>query len=121
AHAGVTVRRPFGDLDLWEYVLSLPAETKFPDARRKGLLRRVVRGLLPDEIVEREDKTVFDEYNLASPQYPTLRELLLTPDIRISGVDYAVVADRLAAEDMALPELRWARDLARVHAFLEAP
>jgi hypothetical protein len=29
--AGVTVGRPFADIDLWEFFLSLPAEIKYPD------------------------------------------------------------------------------------------
>ena len=47
ALAGVTVRRPFGDIDLWEFFLSLPAEIKYPDLRSKTLLRKLLRGGFP--------------------------------------------------------------------------
>ena len=35
---GVDVRRPFVDVDLWEFFLSLRAEVKFPDTRSKTLV-----------------------------------------------------------------------------------
>ena len=36
---GVDVRRPFVDVDLWEFFLSLRAEVKYPDTRRKTLVQ----------------------------------------------------------------------------------
>lgn len=119
AVCGVDSRRPFTDVDLWEFVLSLPAEVKFPDRRTKPLLRRAVRGRLPDEIIDRRDKTFFDEYHLDTADYPALRRFLVNPEHRLQGIDYGLLARRLRQEDFGVYELQWARNVARVHAFLE--
>jgi len=118
AVCGVSVRRPWTDVDLWEFFLGLPAEQKFPDLRAKGLVRDLLRGRVPDEILDRTDKTVFDEAMLAEIDYRTLRGFLTEPAHRIDGVDYALLARRLAGEDLTPVEYQWARNLAGVHAFL---
>ena len=41
--------------------LSLPAEAKHPDSNYKGLVRRLLRGRVPDEILDRTQKTVFND------------------------------------------------------------
>jgi asparagine synthase (glutamine-hydrolysing) len=116
---GVEVRRPFVDVDLFEYVLSLPASVKFNDRRHKPLLRTAMRGLLPDAIIDRTDKTLFNEYLLAKAEYPTLRRTLLSPRHRLKGIDYPLLANRLTEGGLPLYEIQWARDLARIHAFLD--
>jgi asparagine synthase (glutamine-hydrolysing) len=118
AWCGVNSRRPFADVDLWEYVLSLPAEVKFPARSTKPLLRAAMRGILPDELIDRKDKTYFDEFHLATADYPTLKRLLVQPRHRLEGIDYDLLRDRLEAGDMRVYELQWARNVARVHAFL---
>jgi hypothetical protein len=115
---GVTVRRPFADLDLWEFFLGLPAEVKFPDLRSKTMVRRVLRGRLPDAILDRRDKTVFDDHVMSQVDYPGLRRLLLTPTHRIDGVDYRRLATRLEHQDLKLFDWFWAKELAVIHAFL---
>lgn len=116
---GVESRRPFADVDLWEFVLSLPAEVKFPNRRTKPLLRKAMRGVLPDRLIDRTDKTYFDEYHLDHADYSRLRRLLVDTPAHLEGIDYGQLRDDLRAEDMEVPDLQWARDLARVHAFLE--
>jgi asparagine synthase (glutamine-hydrolysing) len=118
ASCGVDSRRPFADVDLWEFVLSLPAEVKFPGRSTKPLLRQAMRGLLPDALIDRKDKTYFDEFHLAKADYPELKRLLIEPRHRIDDIDYGVLRDRLEAGDMRIYELQWARNVARVHAFL---
>jgi asparagine synthase (glutamine-hydrolysing) len=118
AAAGVEVRRPFADVDLWEYVLALRAEVRYRDHRRKPLLREAMRGRLPDAVVDREDKTVFDEAMLAACDYPTLRTYLKSPPERMRGVDYELLNERIEREVLDAKELQWARDLAKIHAFL---
>ena len=115
---GVRVRRPWADVDLWEFFLSLPAETKFPDGGNKTLVRRLLAGKLPDEILRRTSKTVFDDAVRAGIDYPALRRWLGAPEHRVDGVDYAKLALHLEREDLDLPGFIWARDLAGVHAFL---
>jgi hypothetical protein len=118
AWCGVDSRRPFADVDLWEFVLSLPAEVKFPNRRPKPLLRDTMRGLLPDELIDRGDKTFFDEFHLAKADYATLKQLLIDSPQHLKGVDYSLLRDRLEHEDMRIYELQWARNVARIHAFL---
>jgi hypothetical protein len=112
------VRRPFADIDLWEFFLSLPAEIKYPDLRSKTLVRRLLRGRIPDRILDRRDKTLFNDHVMSQVDYPVLRQFLLEPEHRVRGVDYERLAERLEREDFNLVDWRWAYDLVRVHAFL---
>jgi hypothetical protein len=114
----VHVRRPLVDVDLWEFMLSLPAEIKFPDALPKSLLRESVRGRLPDELLDRTDKTFFNDFALRTADYEGIERLALDSELRIEGVDYAALARRVEARELDVVELLWAYDLARAHAFL---
>lgn len=116
--SGVTVRRPFVDVDLWEFFLGLPAETKFPDLRSKTLVRSFLRGKLPDAILDRRDKTAFDDHLMAQVNYQTLRRWLLKPRQTVAGVDYRRLADRIERQDLNVFDWLWASTLIRVHAFL---
>jgi asparagine synthase (glutamine-hydrolysing) len=118
ALAGVTVSRPFIDIDLWEFFLSLPAEIKHPDQKSKTLLRHLLRGRVPDRILDRRDKTVFNEHALSQIDYPLLRRYLVNPRYRMPGVNYPVLASRLDRQDFTIVDLRWANDLVRIHAFM---
>ncbi len=116
--SGVTVRRPFVDIDLWEFFLSLPAQIKFPDLRSKTLVRRLLRGKLPDEILDRRDKTVFNDHVMAHVDYPVLRQFLLSPNHHVAGVDYRRLAEHIERQDFKLTDWVWAITLVRIHAFL---
>jgi hypothetical protein len=118
AFSGVTLRRPFADIDLWEFFLSLPAEIKYPDLRSKTLVRRLLRGRIPDAILDRRDKTVFNDHVMAQVDYPTLTKYLVRPRHRVLGVAYDRLATRLERQDLSFLDWIWAYDLARVHAFL---
>ena len=116
--SGVTTRSPFADVDLIEFFISLPAEVKFPDLGSKTLMRRMLRGRLPDAILDRKDKTVFSDYILAHLNYDVLRRYLTNPQVRIAGVDYAKLAERIERQDFKLIDYAWANDLVRIHIFL---
>jgi asparagine synthase (glutamine-hydrolysing) len=118
AVSGVRMRRPFADLDLWRFFLSLRAEVKFPDLRGKTLLRRLLRGRVPDEILDRRDKTFFDDAMLATVDYAKLRRLLAKPEHRFDGVDYNALGEILRREEMGIVDYVWVMRLAAVHAFL---
>jgi asparagine synthase (glutamine-hydrolysing) len=120
ARVGVTIRRPLADVDLWEFFMSLRAETKFPDLRFKNLVRGMMRGRLPDAILDRPRKTLFDAHAMAQVDYPALQRLLAEPRQRIPGVDYGRLAQRIAQQDFNRFDWHWAKDLARIHAFLNA-
>jgi asparagine synthase (glutamine-hydrolysing) len=115
---GVRTRRPWADVDLWEFFLSLPAEIKFPDAQSKGLMRQLLRGKVPDPILDRRDKTYFDDSIASRIDYPGLSQWLTDTEFRMDGVDYVRLRDRLERRAFKLVDLAWAMDLAGVHAFL---
>jgi hypothetical protein len=114
----VRSRKPWTDVDLWEFFLGMPAEQKYPDLRPKALVRELLRGRVPDVILDRTDKTVFDEAALAEIDYPALRALIDVPGPRLDGVDYRRLFALLDARRLATHDYRWARSLASVHAFL---
>lgn len=118
AACGIRVRRPWTDVDLFELFLGLPAAQKFPDTRGKSVVRRLLRGRVPDAILDRTDKTVFDEALLANIDYATLRRYLVDPPHRFDGVDYDGLAERLRREDFDRSDFHYARHLAGAHAFL---
>ena len=120
AMAGVTIRRPFADVDLWEFFLSLRAEVKFPVLNWKALARSALRGVIPDEILDRKGKTFFDDHVMRQIDYPTLERLLVKPRYRLNGINYERLAERIARREMTFPEWIRARELARIHAFLSA-
>jgi asparagine synthase (glutamine-hydrolysing) len=116
---GIVVRHPLADRDLWDFFLSLPVEAKFPDLTPKSILRQAMRGRLPDSILDRRDKTVFDEHVLETVPWPRIAELIDDPDYRMPGIDYALLSDRVANRKAGATEVVWALDLATVHAFIK--
>jgi asparagine synthase (glutamine-hydrolysing) len=115
---GVTSRSPFGDVDLIEFFISLPAEVKFPDLASKTLMRRMLRGRLPDAILDRKDKTTFSDYIMSHLNYDAAAKYLTNPKTHIPGVDYARLAERIERRDFKLIDYAWANDLLRIHIFL---
>lgn len=118
AVCGVRVRRPLTDIDLWEFFLSLPAEQKYPRPQSKALIRDLLRGRIPDAILDRRDKTFFDDHVVSQIDYDGLRHWLIDYPFRISGVKYDVLQDRLNQRNFTLRDYSWAKDLASIHAFL---
>ena len=117
---GVRPRRPWADVDLWEFFISLPAEVKFPDYRMKGFLRNVLRGDVPDAILDRRDKTNTNEYvSKMCLDYPAIQHWVSKPGYRMKGVDYGLLTEHLERANMSLAHYMWAKDLAAVHAFLD--
>jgi len=120
AKMGVTIRRPLADVDLWEFFLTLPGEVKCPDLRFKSLVRGWMRGILPDEILDRKRKTVFNDHVMTQVDYATLTRLLVRPRHRMPGVDYNRLGAHIERRDFNRFDWSWAKDLAWIHAFLEA-
>lgn len=116
--SGIWIRFPWADIDLWEFFLGLRAEIKYPDPRRKTLVRELIEGKVPDSIRLRTSRTFFDESITETIDYPALRSWLVDTDFRLTGVDYLVLRDRLESESLTVPGSFWAKDLASVHAFM---
>ncbi|NED99649.1 asparagine synthase-related protein [Phytoactinopolyspora halotolerans] len=119
AAEGVTVRQPLADRDLWEWFLRLPAEVKFPDTVPKSIVRRALRGRVPDTVLDRRDKTLFDEHVMDTVPWDRLRHYLSDTDYRMPGIDYAMLLDRVDRKALRPVELIWAYDLCGVHAFVK--
>jgi hypothetical protein len=63
---------------------------------------------------------VFDDHIMTHLDYHTLRRLLVRPRHRMPGVDYKRLAQRIERKDLNRFDWFWARDLAWIHAFLNA-
>ena len=120
ARSRVGVRRPLADVDLWEFFLSLPGEVKCPNIRYKTLAREWLRGYVPDAILDRKRKVVFDDHVMTHIDYPELTRLLVNPRHQVPGVDYRRLAQRIERREFNRFDWYWAKDLARIHAFLNA-
>lgn len=60
------VRVPFADYRLVEYAFNIPPGIKFAKGREKGILREAVRGILPEDIIERKKSPYPKTHN---PEY----------------------------------------------------
>ncbi|MCA1030999.1 asparagine synthase (glutamine-hydrolyzing) [Bacillus timonensis] len=73
--ASLEVRVPFADHRLVEYVWNIPWEMKMVGNREKGILRRALEGILPDEVLYRKKspypKTHNPHYTKAVQQWMT--------------------------------------------------
>jgi len=84
ALAGVTGGHPFqDDVDLLEFVLRVPPEHAFDANLTRPLFRESMKGLVPDEIRLRRDKSTFNEFleaSLEQSDRAALERLLEGPD-----------------------------------------
>lgn len=73
-YSGMELRVPFCDYVLAEYLWNVPFEMKAYNGREKGLLRHIMKGKLPDEIIERKKSPYPKTHN---PSYlKTVKEML---------------------------------------------
>ena len=72
---GFELRVPFCDYRLAEYVWNIPWEMKALNGREKGLLRYIMKDLLPEEIIERKKSPYPKTWN---PTYLTVVKQMLT-------------------------------------------
>jgi len=113
------MRRPLVDVDLWEFLLSLPAHLKYPGPLGKTIIRDALRGRIPDQVLDRSDKTGFNEDIRQRTNYPALRKWILGTDFQLKGIRYSVLEQRLRGEDLDLGELNALGYLAGIHAFVD--
>jgi asparagine synthase (glutamine-hydrolysing) len=77
-HNSLEVRVPFADYRLVEYAFNIPQDMKFYGGREKGLLRKALSGLLPEEVLWRKKspypKTFSPEYTKGVQNW--MREIL---------------------------------------------
>lgn len=83
--SSLEVRVPFADYRLVEYAFNIPSEYKFYNGREKGLVRKALEGLLPEEILWRKKSPYPKTFH---PQYTALvqdsmRRILQNKNARI--------------------------------------
>lgn len=79
---GFETRVPFCDYRLAEYMYNVPWEMKAYKGREKGLLRHIMKGYLPDEIVDRKKSPYPKTFN---PTYLTAVKNMLTEIMKDSS------------------------------------
>ena len=85
---GIEVRVPFLDTLLTEYAMGLPSNMKVHGLQKKWILRRALRGVLPDDILDGK-KTGFSvpyQYWLRGPLADYMRSVLLDPETMRWGI-----------------------------------
>ena len=91
---GLELRVPFCDYRLAEYVWNIPWEMKAYKGREKGLLRHIMEGKLPDEIVKRKKSPYPKTWN---PNYlKTIKKKL----IEVMNNEKSPIFDLLNKEDI---------------------
>ena len=79
---GFEVRVPFCDYRLAQYMYNVPWEMKAYKGREKGLLRHIMKGVLPDEIVNRKKSPYPKTFN---PTYLATVKGMLTEIMKDSS------------------------------------
>ena len=72
--ASLEVRVPFADYRIMEYLYNIPWEMKFYGGMEKGLLRKALEGVLPDEVLYRKKNPYPKTHN---PHYTKIIQALL--------------------------------------------
>jgi asparagine synthase (glutamine-hydrolysing) len=102
-------RVPFLDFRLVEWLVSLPPEVKIAGGRTKAVMRRALRGLVPDPILDRRDKMGFvtaQELWMRATLRPAVEQCLSDPDFPMSDlVDASAVLREYRAWQAGRPGL----------------
>jgi len=85
-HFGIEYRHPFFDKELVEFALSLPPEMKYGNHSIKRILRKAMKGILPEKIRNRKDKAEFSEIIRQQIAAIDVDELLNNPNIVRLGI-----------------------------------
>ncbi|BAF73023.1 asparagine synthetase B family protein [Sulfurovum sp. NBC37-1] len=80
-HFGIEYRHPFFDKELVEFAVSLPPEMKYANRTIKRILRKAMKGILPEKINQRRDKAEFSELLSQQMEAIDLNALLGEPHI----------------------------------------
>jgi asparagine synthase (glutamine-hydrolysing) len=102
AHS-IEVRVPFLDNEMAEYVMGLPASMKVKRGQKKWILRRAMRGIVPDEILD-GPKTGFGvpfKDWLGGSLADYMKSVLLDPAVRSWGLFDQAVLERTIEEHLA--------------------
>jgi len=101
--ASLEVRSPFLDTRVVEQALALPWLLKLRGASRKWLLKRALRGVVPDEVLDRKKHGFAIPVTswLKGPLRPLLEETLSSKNLREAGLFDPTEVRRLLDEHMS--------------------
>ncbi|SEN39223.1 asparagine synthetase B family protein [Lihuaxuella thermophila] len=87
---GMETRYPFLDQRLVEFMYNVPLEQKIKEAQTKVLLRRALKGILPDGIASRQTKTSHDHllFDGLKHEWNHLYPILRKPVLEEMGLIY---------------------------------
>ena len=100
--ASLEVRAPFLDRELSRWVVTLPTALKLRGLERKWLLKRALRGIVPDELLDRKKHGFALPVAtwLRGPLLPLLNDLLSASSLAQTGI-FEPVAVRTLIEEHA--------------------
>jgi asparagine synthase (glutamine-hydrolysing) len=114
---GIEQSHPIADVDVIEYMLSLPPELSFDPRHSRPVAREAVAGVTPDEVRLRVGKSAFNELfegTLAGADLRPLRILLAPGAYAGEFVDWAQVQAALEEPPAGGERAQWAVSLWRV-------
>lgn len=91
------VRVPFADYRLVEYAFNIPSEIKFYNHREKGILREALRGIIPDDVIDRK-KSPYPKTQ--SPEYTEILVNTMDKILKDSSSPILNIIDKKAAEEL---------------------
>ncbi|HET7629682.1 MAG TPA: asparagine synthase (glutamine-hydrolyzing) [Bacillales bacterium] len=107
--ASLEVRVPFADHRFVEYLWNVPWDTKMLDDREKGLFRRAMKGVLPDDVLYRKKspypKTFHPDYTKAVVGW--LSEIISDPNAPILQLINYERLDEIVKSEGASFDVPW--------------
>ena len=106
---GLEVRVPFCDHRLVEYVWNIPWEIKTSGEREKGILRKALQGVLPEDVLKRKKSPYPKTHNpnyLAAVRSRVLDILNDSSSPLLQFIDHAKIR-QLASSEAAQFNLPW--------------
>lgn len=103
-YSGLEVRVPFCDYRIAQYLYSVPWEYKDWQGREKGLLRKAMEGLLPEEVLYRKKSPYPKTYD---PQYLHLMENRLQELLKRSDAPIFALVKKESLQQLLSGEQPW--------------
>ena len=103
-YASLEVRVPFCDYRIAEYLYAVPWEYKFYREKEKGLLRKAMEGILPEEVLWRKKSPYPKTFD---PRYADLVGSMLKRKLEKKESPLFELVDRKAVAQMYLAEPIW--------------
>lgn len=101
---GLEVRVPFCDYRIAEYMYGVPWEYKDHQGREKGLLRKAMEGVLPEQVLYRKKSPYPKTYD---PLYMQIVSEKLKEVISDKNAPILEIVDRAALEKLLHSEFEW--------------